>query len=79
MYFEEVFRYPKGGFMNTSTGDMVTYGQLETIKKENPQAARFFKKIPDVMFPEIDGMNRQGRRQWYRKNKKRIAEATTNA
>ena len=60
--------------MNTSTGDMITAGQLEALKSKNPAVANFYKLIPDSFLPELAGMNRKERREWYRRNKKRIRE-----
>lgn len=61
--------------MNTSTGDMITKIEFENLKTLNPAAANFYKLIPDSLLPELAGLNRKQRREWYRKNKQRIKEA----
>ena len=61
--------------MNTSTGDMITEIEFKHLKTLNPAAANFYKRIPDILLPELAGLNRKQRREWYRENKKRIVEA----
>ena len=60
--------------MDTRTGDIVDLAFVEKLKNEDNPSAKFYKEIPDIMMGEIEGMNRQQRREWYRKNKKRIKE-----
>jgi hypothetical protein len=56
--------------MNTSTGNIVPLGFVESLKAKNDPTAKFYKEIPGEYLPMLQGMNRAQRREWYRKNKK---------
>ncbi len=60
--------------MDTRTGDIVPMSRVQDLRDKGDRTSRFYKEIPDVLLPEIQGMNREQRRQWWRKNKKRIKE-----
>ncbi len=55
--------------MNTSTGSMITAEAVGSLQKSNPAKASKYKPIPDSLLPQLEGMNREQRRDWYKKNK----------
>jgi len=61
--------------MNTQTGELVDMEFVEKLKKMSDPSVKFYKEVPSILLPEIQGMNRSQRREWYRKNKKRIKKA----
>jgi hypothetical protein len=60
--------------MDTRTGDMVPAESVGLMERKDQ---KFYKLIPDILLPELAGMNREQRRQWYRRNKKRIKALAT--
>lgn len=58
--------------MDTRQGNMVDMDFINSLKQKNDPSAKWYKEIPDVFLPELEGMNRHQRRKWYSENKKRI-------
>ena len=58
--------------MDTRTGEIVSGDFVKTLQEQKKPEANFFKKIPDPLLAEMQGMNRKQRREYYRKNKKRF-------
>jgi hypothetical protein len=70
--------------MNTSTGEIfklydgMMKGEDEkevAISEAELKMANFMKKIPEKYLPELQGMNRQARRAFYKDHKKDFKEA----
>lgn len=59
--------------MDTSTGQIYTEGELEKALKngeiKNPDA---LVELPPEIAKELVGMNRKGRRLWWKQNRKRL-------
>jgi hypothetical protein len=62
--------------MDTRTGEIVSKDFVDDLRKQGKRTVRFYKEVPQSLEREIAGMNREQRRQWWRKNKKRIKDAS---
>ena len=63
--------------MDTRNFDIVPEKVVEDLRDKKNPSANFFKKIPDDLLGELQGMNRAQRRDWYRKNKKLLINEDT--
>lgn len=57
--------------MDTRTGEIVNMDFVNKLKlnPETASQAKWYKEIPSVFVPELQGMNRKQRRTWYSQNK----------
>ena len=62
--------------MHTGTGEIISGLEYEEKVNQGDNTARFYKLIPESLLPELIGMNRKQRREWYRDNKHRFKETT---
>jgi len=60
--------------MHTGTGEIISRLEYEAKVNQGDNTARFYKLIPESLLPELMGMNRKQRREWYRNNKHRFKE-----
>ena len=65
--------------MDTRTGEMMDWEEAEKRIKKNLLAANFIKEIPNQFLPQIEGMNREERRRWYKENRKALDRAKGQA
>jgi len=56
--------------MDTRNYNIVPARTVEELRSQKNPSANFFKLIPKEFEQELLAMNRQQRREWYRKNKK---------
>jgi hypothetical protein len=64
--------------MDTRTGEIVDMEFVNKLKMSNSPLAKFYKELPDWAVSELQGYNRAQRREWYKRNKKRLKEATND-
>jgi hypothetical protein len=64
----------EGEIMHTGTGEIISRLEYEAKVNQGDNTARFYKLIPESLLPELMGMNRKQRREWYRNNKHRFKE-----
>lgn len=57
--------------MDTRSFDILPEMEVPKLPEAN-----FYKKIPDNFVGLLQGMNRKQRREWYKKNKPLLKEAT---
>jgi len=60
--------------MNTGTGEIVNWDIIKKMKDDKNPTANFYKEIPNEVLPELQGMNRKQRRDWYKRNKKLLSK-----
>jgi len=61
--------------MDTRNYNIVPEETVEELKARKNPSANFFKPIPKIFEQDLLNMNRQQRREWYRKNKKLLVKA----
>ena len=55
--------------MDTSTGEIYTEEEMKQLIANKPEKAKFMKMIPKGQEDMMMGMNRAGRRAYYKKHK----------
>jgi len=56
--------------MDTRQGNIISPELMKIFAEQKPKEARFMKLIPEELLPELKGMNRKQRREYYRTHKK---------